>query len=115
MPSRGINYSVYNCRLNEIGAKYLKGAVIAQQPEATFYVFANFQALESAATDEAIQQYFRDMYKHGSKQTGVACVPGVAFGMNSNEKWIRFACAVDMEDLANAMDIVEEAVQKMTK
>ncbi|MNE75110.1 aspartate aminotransferase [compost metagenome] len=62
-------------------------------------------------TDEQIQQFFRDMYIHGSRKTGVACVPGVAFGMNPTQKLIRFSCAVEMNDLVEAMDIIQEAVE----
>jgi aspartate/methionine/tyrosine aminotransferase len=96
-------------RLNSIGQKYLNGSVIAKQPEATFYVFADFSALKQ--TDVEIQEFFRDMYKNGSKKIGVACVPGVAFAMESEQRLIRFSCAVEMSQLEIAMDVIEEAVQ----
>jgi aspartate/methionine/tyrosine aminotransferase len=51
------------------------------------------------------------MYKTGSRKIGVACVPGIAFGMDSKQKLIRFSCAVSMQELELAMDIIEEAIQ----
>ncbi len=54
------------------------------------------------------------MYKKGSHNTGVAVVPGCAFAMNPQDKWIRFSCAVDMKDLELAMQIIEEAIATAT-
>lgn len=116
-------YTVH--RLNQLCAKHRLPDVdtattrsvprVAREPSATFYVFANFSSLLpdecGISTDEQIQQFFRDMYLHGSLKTGVACVPGVAFGMDPRQKLIRFSCAVDMKDLETAMDIIEEAVE----
>ena len=48
--------------------------------------------------------------QNGSKKTGVAVVPGSAFALDPQLLLIRFSCAVDLDNLRAAMDIIEEAV-----
>lgn len=100
-------------RLNAIGAKYLSGAVVAKQPQGTFYVMADFSGWtgDDLPDDRAIQRLLRDQYKLAAGKVGLACVPGCAFNLQGELKLIRFSCAVEMDVLEKAMDIVEEAVR----
>jgi aspartate/methionine/tyrosine aminotransferase len=101
-------------RLNKMGQNFPSASnkIVAKKPDSTFYVFADFSGLgDHVSSDMDIQQIFRDMYKTGSRKIGVACVPGIAFGMDSKQKLIRFSCAVSMQELELAMDVIEEAIQ----
>ena len=101
-------------RLEAISAKYFAGFVMAQPPQSTFYVFANFSPLLANSsiirTDIDLIKYFRDMCNKGSTTTGVACVPGSAFGLQPEDLFVRFSCAVDLDALNSAFDIIDEAM-----
>jgi aspartate/methionine/tyrosine aminotransferase len=99
-------------RLNEISAKYLNGASIASTPVATFYVMADFSALP-IDSDIQLQQLLRDQYKVAPHNVGVAVVPGCAFGLQATAKLVRFSCAVDLEALELAMQIIANVVEKL--
>jgi aspartate/methionine/tyrosine aminotransferase len=90
---------------------------MAQQPKATFYVFANFSPLLSISNiknDVELIEFFRDMCNKGAAQIGVACVPGSAFGLMPDAMFVRFSCAVDVEALMTAFDVIDEAISLLT-
>ena len=101
--------------LNAIGQRHFNGFTIAIQPEATFYVVGDFSCLPSSIVknDIDLQQYFRDMYKYGTTNTGVALVPGSAFGIDTKLKYLRFSCAAEIDDIEKAMEVIEEAIIKI--
>jgi aminotransferase len=105
-------------RLNEIGSRYfsLSHALVAAQPSGTFYVLASFAGWTTMQDDRAIQVFLRDQYHlNPALKTGLACVPGCAFALDSKLKLVRFSCAVEMDVLEEAMNIVEEAVKASMK
>lgn len=108
-------------RLNEIGAKYFSASssgnsLVAKQPAGTFYVLASFAGWSCMEDDRSIQRLLRDQYRlNPTRGVGVACVPGCAFNLDPKLKLIRFSCAVEMEVLTQAMDIIEEAIQQSIK
>ena len=114
-------------RLNEIGQKYLQSAsssssssssssdmipaVVAKQPSGTFYVIASFAGWRAMEDDRSIQRFLRDQYRlDTTRQVGLACVPGCAFNLDPKLKLIRFSCAVEMDVLVQAMEIIDNAI-----
>ncbi len=92
---------------------------MAQHPQSTFYVFTNFSPLLAKSsiikTDIDLIKYFRDMCDKGSAKIGVSCVPGSAFGLQPDDLFVRFSCAVDLDALNSAFDIIDEAIGMLVK
>ena len=90
--------------LNALGAKFGLGRV-AEAPKATFYVWANFSRVARVATD-------LDLFR-GLLDLGVAVVPGSAFSMAPEDKWLRLSCAIEeMEQLRWALGRFDMALTK---
>jgi aspartate/methionine/tyrosine aminotransferase len=110
-------------RLNEIGTKYKIGILCRPgRPEATFYVWACFKSLQSnsstvkykvpISTDIELIDFLKNMvFKDDLYKCGIACVPGSAFLMQPEDKYVRFSCAKDsMEELKLAMNVLDRAI-----
>ena len=103
-------------RLRALGAKLGIGLVAATDPEATFYVWADFSGLPRvpgrSSTDLELAAFLRGMYNFPTETeddaVGVAVVPGSAFAVSEEFLRLRFSCAVpDLENLIKAMDAVD--------
>jgi len=109
-------------KLNKIGEKYKIGQICRPgRPEATFYVWACFRTLQNdlnkkyknrITSDLELAAFLRSMYTDDQHKAGVAVVPGSAFLMNANDKFIRFSCAKEnIAELELAMSVVDKAVK----
>jgi len=102
-------------RLQEISAKFGLGP-IAEESEATFYVWCNFGSLPRVAGKSETDLEFTGFLKSlcGDSATGyvgLAAVPGSAFEMPGSELRLRLSCArEDLADLSDAMRVIERAV-----
>ena len=88
-------------RLNE-----MKG-VHCDTPGGAFYVFPDFS---SYMGDDRNIQSSNDLSMYLLKQKAVVTVAGKAFGSDGN---VRFSYAASDEDLARAMDLVEETLKEL--
>ena len=88
-------------RLNEMNG------VHCDTPGGAFYVFPDFSSYMGA--DRNIQSS-NDLSMYLLKQKAVVTVAGKAFGSDGN---VRFSYAASDEDLARAMDLVEETLKEL--
>ena len=88
-------------RLNEMNG------VHCDTPGGAFYVFPDFS---SYMGDDRNIQSSNDLSMYLLKQKAVVTVAGKAFGSDGN---VRFSYAASDEDLARAMDLVEEALKEL--
>ncbi len=99
-------------RLRAIGETHLgaAGALLPEAPQGTFYVIARFSAL-GLEDDLAVQRHLRDAYKGvPGCSHGVAVVPLSAFALPAALCLVRLCCALDVDVLVSAMDVVERCV-----
>jgi len=47
----------------------------------------------------------------GSRKVGVAVVPGSAFSLEPTAKMLRFSCAVDLDAIEVALQVIAEAIE----
>jgi len=88
-------------RLNEMNG------VHCDTPGGAFYVFPDFS---SYMGDDRNIQSSNDLSMYLLKQKAVVTVAGKAFGSDGN---VRFSYAASDEDLARAMDLVEETLKEL--
>ena len=88
-------------RLNEMNG------VHCETPGGAFYVFPDFS---SYMGDDRNIQSSNDLSMYLLKQKAVVTVAGKAFGSDGN---VRFSYAASDEDLARAMDLVEETLKEL--
>jgi aspartate aminotransferase len=88
-------------RLNEMNG------VHCDTPGGAFYVFPDFS---SYMGDDRNIQSSNDLSMYLLEQKAVVTVSGKAFGSDGN---VRFSYAASDEDLARAMDLVEETLKEL--
>ena len=88
-------------RLNEMNG------VHCDTPGGAFYVFPDFS---SYMGDDRNIQSSNDLSMYFLKQKSLVTVAGKAFGSDGN---VRFSYAASDEDLARAMDLVEETLKEL--
>lgn len=75
------------------------GFSVPVEPDGAFYVYANV---------EAFGQPSDALARRLLEEAGVCCVPGLDFGVNAPEHWMRFSYATSMENL-------QEAIRRMAQ
>jgi len=75
------------------------GFTIPVKPDGAFYIYANCEALTNNSFDFAEQCL---------EQVGVAITPGLDFGNNQAEKYIRFAYTTSLDNLKEAVKRLEK-------
>jgi len=77
------------------------GFTLPVVPEGAFYIYANCEAI----TDNSF-----DFAERCLEQVGVAITPGIDFGVNQAEKYIRFAYTTSLEKLKEAIERLKSIV-----
>lgn len=80
------------------------GFTIPVAPEGAFYIYANCEAI----TENSFE--FAELCL---EQAGVAVTPGIDFGANQAEKYIRFAYTTSLESLKEAVSRLEKLVNEL--
>jgi len=126
--------------LNRLGRKYGLGK-LCEQPQGTFYVWADFNPLKERSVEiakqhqEAGEQYtvvdtdlklrrlLLNMHRYeleeeaeGGEAQGLAVIPGAAFSMQSADMLIRINCAKDdVRDIDKALNVIDRAIARILK
>jgi len=79
------------------------GFTILVKPEGAFYIYANCEAL----TDNSFEFVERCL-----EEVGVAMTPGIDFGDNQAEKYIRFAYTTSLDNLKEAVKRLQQLLIK---
>ena len=86
--------------------------VSCTKPSGAFYVFPDVSALYGSRFGDRQIEGSVDLCTFLLEEMYVACVPGVAFGMDTH---IRLSYATSMENIQKAMDRLEEGVGMLTQ
>ena len=82
------------------------GFTIPVKPDGAFYIYVNCEAL----TDNSFQ-----FAEQCLEQAGVAITPGIDFGNNKAEKYIRFAYTTSLDNLKKAIERLEQFISDFGK
>ena len=85
-------------------------SVSCPMPSGAFYVFPDVSALYSSSYGDQRLMGSVDLCAFLLEEMHVACVPGVAFGMDAH---IRLSYATSMENIQKALDRMEEGIGKL--
>lgn len=102
--------------LNLLGQKYDLGS-LCTEPSGGFYLWVDFSGLGSklvshptVSDDVALCEYFLNLYKEEGG-VGVACIPGSAFSMDTQDWLVRINCArKDVAELSVSLTALDSAI-----